>query len=149
MWGETRPETLLWLVIEENGQRGFFKADMMPESDSALNRISRQTGLPLLFPLLDMDEQREISVSDVLSAYPQHFLTVSERYGVISILAGRAVKMQGCWKADWAFYFDENIEQWLKPCTTLNEVILTGMQGSITGYRSITPLNPIPFKLAQ
>ncbi|MGZ8240374.1 MAG: DUF2066 domain-containing protein [Methylobacter sp.] len=142
MWHETRPETLLWLVVEENGQRSFFKADMMPELDSALHRMSRQTGLPLLFPLLDLDEQRELSVSDVLSAYPHSLLAVSERYGVVSILAGRVVKMQGCWKADWAFYFDETIEQWLKPCATLNEVILTGMQGvydRLSKYYAVKP----------
>ncbi|WP_174625487.1 DUF2066 domain-containing protein [Candidatus Methylobacter favarea] len=34
--------------------------------------------MPLILPLLDRDEKREISLSDVLSAYPQPLLTVSE-----------------------------------------------------------------------
>jgi hypothetical protein len=142
VWGETRPETLLWLVVEENGQRSFFKAEMMSEINNAVNGASRQTGLPLLLPLLDLEEQQRITVNDVLSAYPQPLLTVSERYGVVSILAGRVAKMEDCWKADWAFYFDESIEQWPMPCGTLNDAILTGMEGAygrLSKYYAVKP----------
>ncbi|MFA6052760.1 MAG: DUF2066 domain-containing protein [Methylobacter sp.] len=142
IWAETRPETLLWLVVEENGQRSFFKAETMSEINKAVNGASRQTGLPLLFPLLDLEEQQKISVSDVLSAYPQSLLTASERYGVVSILAGRLVKTDDCWKTDWAFYFDEGIEQWTMPCGALNDAILTGMEGAygrLSKYYAVKP----------
>lgn len=129
IWGETRPETLLWLVVEENGQRSFFKPETMPEVDVAVKKLAKQSGLPLLFPLMDIDEQKQLSVNDVLSAYPDNLLAVSERYGVVSILAGRIVKTKDCWKTDWAFYFDQGIEQWTKSCGTLNDAILTGLQG--------------------
>lgn len=130
IWGATRPETLLWLVVEENGRRSFFKAEMMLELANAVSAVSKQTGLPLLNPLLDIDEQRLISVNDVLSAYPQRLLSVSERYDVVSILAGRVVKRQSCWESDWAFYFGQGIEQWTKACGSLNDVLMTGMQGA-------------------
>lgn len=142
VWDETRPETLLWLVVEENGQRSFFKAETMSEINYAVNKASRRTGLPLLFPLLDLEEQQRISVSDVLSAYPQPLLTASERYGVVSILAGRLVKTDDCWKMDWAFYFDEGVEQWTMPCGTLNDAILTGMEGAygrLSKYYAVKP----------
>jgi uncharacterized protein len=132
IWGPTRPETLLWLVVEDNGRRSFFKAEIMPELASAISAIAKQTGLPLLFPLLDMDEQRLISVSDVLSAYPQRLLSISGRYDVVSILAGRIVKRQNCWESDWAFYFGQRIEQWTQSCASLNHALATGMQGAYT-----------------
>lgn len=142
VWDEIRPETLLWLVVEENGRRSFFKADTMAELNVALAKGSKQTGLPLLYPLSDLDEQRQLSVNDVLSAYPQSLLSVSERYGVVSILAGRVVKMQQCWKGDWAFYFDDRVEQWSKSCSSLNDVILTGLHGvysRLAGYYAARP----------
>lgn len=142
VWGETRPETLLWLVVEENGRRSFLRADMMPEVNNAVKKAAKQAGLPLLFPLLDMEEQQRISVSDVLSAYSKPLLTVSEGYGVVSILAGRVVKTEDCWKADWAFHFDENIEQWTLPCGTLNDAILIGMEGAygrLSKYYAVKP----------
>ncbi|MDP3334138.1 MAG: DUF2066 domain-containing protein, partial [Methylococcaceae bacterium] len=142
VWGDIRPETLLWLVVEENGRRSFYKADSMPELSVALSKGAKQKGLPLLYPLSDLDEQRQLSVNDVLSAYPQNLLNVSERYGVVSILAGRVVKMQQCWKGDWAFYFDDRVEQWSKSCGTLNEVVATGLSGVYTqlaGYYAAKP----------
>ena len=142
IWGADRPETLLWLVIEENGRRSFFKAEMMPELANAVSLVSKQTGLPLLYPLLDMDEQRLISVNDVLSAYPQRLLSVSERYDVVSILAGRVVKRQSCWESDWAFYFGQGIEQWTKTCGSLNDVLMTGMQGAygrLSAHYAVSP----------
>jgi len=130
------------LVVEENGRRSFFKADTMHELNIALSKGAKQTGLPLLYPLSDLDEQRQISVNDVLSAYPQNLLRVSERYGVVSILAGRVVKMQQCWKGDWAFYFDDRVEQWTKACSPLNEVILTGLRGVYSRLASVYAARP-------
>ncbi len=130
MWGGNRPETLLWLVVEDNGRRSFFKTEIMPELANALSFVGKQNGLPLLFPLLDMDEQRLISVNDVLSAYPRRLLSVSERYDVVSILAGRVVKRRNCWEGDWAFYFNQGIEQWTQSCGSLNDALATGMQGA-------------------
>jgi hypothetical protein len=155
IWGETRPETLLWLVVEENGQRSFFKPETMPEVDVAVKKLAKQTGIPLLLPLMDLDEQRQISVNDVLSAYPQNLLAASDRYGVVSILAGRVVKSSGCWKSDWAFYFDQRIEQWTKSCGTLNDAVLTSLQGvysKLSNYYAVKPaaieMNVVTLKIS-
>jgi len=149
VWGETRPETLLWLVVEENSQRLFFKPETMPELDLAFKSLAKQQGLPLLYPLMDIDEQRQLSVQDVLSAYPQHLLSASERYGVVSILAGRVVKDKNCWQSDWAFYFDQRVEQWTHDCGSLNEVILMGLQGvygKLSNYYAVKPFTVVEKK---
>jgi uncharacterized protein len=143
VWEETRPETLVWLVVEENGQRSLFRPEAMYEINNAVNKMSKQVGLPLLLPLQDLEEQRQISVNDVLSAYPQRLLSVSERYGVVSVLAGRVVKTADCWKADWSLYFDNRIVQTETPCTTLNEAVLAGMQGvydKLSKYYAVKPV---------
>lgn len=142
VWEETRPETLLWLVVEENGQRTMFKPETMYEINNAVNKMAKQAGLPLLMPLQDLEEQRQISINDVLSAYPQRLLSVSERYGVVSVLAGRVVKSAECWKADWSFYFDDRIAQTETPCASLNDVVLAGMQSvydRLSKYYAIKP----------
>jgi uncharacterized protein len=155
IWGETRPETLVWLVVEERGHRSIFKPETMPEIDLALKNNAKKVGLPLLFPLMDIDEQRQISVNDVLSAYPQNLLAVSEHYGVVSILAGRVVKTDNCWKTDWAFYFDQGIVQWTNACGTLNEAVLTGLQGvynKLSNYYAVKPyaleMNVVTLKIS-
>ena len=142
IWSEIRPETLVWLVVEEHGQRRFFRPEAMADLDYAITKASKQKGLPLIFPLLDLDERSQISVNDVLSAYPEELLDVSSRYDVVSILAGRLVRKQGCWQAEWAFYFDQGVDQWMRPCATLHETLLGGMEGAyntLSRYYGVKP----------
>ncbi len=129
IWSEIRPETLVWLVVEQGNQRRFYDAVIMPEIENALTRAAKLKGLPTIFPMLDLDEQRRISVSEVLSNDSVTLLAASERYDVVSILAGRIVAKGNCWEAEWALHFDEKIEQWANRCTTLNGATLSGMQG--------------------
>lgn len=142
VWPDNRPETLLWLVVDEDNQRTFFKPESMPQIHWAIQQASKQLGLPVLMPLLDLEEQRLISVNDVLSAYPQHLLSVSGRYDVVSVLAGRLAKSGDGWKTDWAFYFDDGVEQWSTPPNTLNQAVMSGLHGvyqRLSRYYAVAP----------
>jgi len=129
IWNEVRPETLVWLVIEQHGQRHFYNAETMPEVEHALSEASRLKGIPVIFPMLDLEEEQLITVNDVLSADPRLLLDISARYDVVSILAGRMVKKGHCWQAEWALYFNDKIAQWNSPCESLKKAALSGMQG--------------------
>ncbi|MFA5984619.1 MAG: DUF2066 domain-containing protein [Methylococcaceae bacterium] len=142
IWPDSRPETLVWLVVEDNGQRGFFRAETMPEVNAFIHQAAKQLGLPLLFPLLDLEEQQMVSINDVLSAYPQNLLTISQRYDVVSMLAGRLAKSKTCWKTDWAFYFNNAVVQWSSPCSSLEDAVLLGLQGvyqQLSQYYAVLP----------
>lgn len=142
VWTEVRPQTLVWLVVDDQGQRRFFKPEIMPRLDNALDKAAGLKGLPLIFPLLDLEERARISVNDVLSAYPQRLLDASERYDVVSILAGRVVNKQNCWQAEWAFYFDGTVSQWMQPCAALDATLLDGMAGAydkLSHYYGVKP----------
>ena len=142
IWSAIRDETLVWLVVEENGERQFYNENRMPEFANVLDRASRNKGLPLLFPLMDLEEQQKISVNDVLSAYSDRLLEVSERYGTVAILSGRVQKKADCWNAEWAFYFDDDINQWSQTCGALDQVVLNGLQGAydqLSKYYAVKP----------
>jgi hypothetical protein len=135
LWNEIRPETLLWLVVDQKSHRQFFNAESMPEVDFALSKASRLKGLPLIFPLLDMEEQQFITPNDVLSTDPKLLLDVSSRYDVVSVLAGRLTQSetQKCWTAEWALYFDQKIHQWdIDKCSSLEQAALSGIDGLYT-----------------
>jgi len=128
-WNEIRNRTLVWLVVEEDGKKRFFDASLMPEVDAAMTAASRQKSLPVIYPLQDLQEKRIISISDVLSAYSEHLLEISSRYDVVSTLAGKLVKKDHCWKAEWTLYFDGKIKQWKSQCAVIKDVALNGFQG--------------------
>lgn len=142
VWPDNRPETLLWLVVDDDDQRTFFKPETMPQIHWAIQQASKQMGLPVLMPLLDLEEQRLIGVNDVLSAYPQQLLSVSGRYDVVSVLAGRLAKSGDGWKTDWAFYFDDGVEQWSTPPSSLNQAVMSGLHGvyqRLSRYYAVAP----------
>ncbi len=129
LWNEIRPRTLVWLVIEENNLLKFFDPDRMPGIDKALKKASKHKKIPVLLPMQDLKEKRQLTIGDVLSAYSEHLLEVSARYEVMSTLAGKLVKQQRCWKAEWTLYFDNKIMQWQSACGTVDGVMMTGIQG--------------------
>lgn len=132
IWSEIRPQTLVWLVVDTDGSRQFFNPDAMPDIESALALASKVKGVPLIFPMLDLEEQQRISVSEVLSADSRNLLNVSARYEVPAVMAGRVVRKEQCWQGEWAFYFDGKIKQWNSDCLPLKATMLEGIQGAYT-----------------
>lgn len=142
IWSEIRPETLVWLVVDEDGQREFYNPDTMPDIESALSLASKIKGVPVIFPMLDLEEQQRISVSEVLSADSRNLLAVSARYDVPAIMAGRIAKKNQCWQGEWAFYFDNKINQWNGGCLPLKGAMMEGIQGAyqvLSSYYGVKP----------
>ncbi|ORU94737.1 MAG: hypothetical protein A6F70_09815 [Cycloclasticus sp. symbiont of Bathymodiolus heckerae] len=62
VWGENRDKTLLWLVIEQRGKQGFLDVEQNAEIVSELQQAFQAKGIPLLLPLMDLEEKQAISV---------------------------------------------------------------------------------------
>lgn len=128
-WNEVRPETLVWLIVEEGGRQQFFDPNLHSEVSAALDMASRHKGLPLLFPMYDLKEKQTLSINDVLTPYSNYLREASRRYDVVSIVAGKVAYVDTCWKAEWTFFFNSKIEQWSSPCGLITNVTIEGMQG--------------------
>ncbi len=142
IWSEIRPQTLIWLIIDDNTSRHFFHPESYPTIESSLTRAAKRKALPVIFPILDLHEQQLISASEVLSNDPSHLLFASDRYDVVSVLAGRLSQHKQCWKAEWVLHFDEQIHQWVSDCAPLDQITLHGIQGTynvLSGYYGVKP----------
>lgn len=142
IWSEIRPETLVWLVVDEDGKRQFYNPDAMPDFASALALAAKIKGVPVIFPMLDLEEQQRISVSEVLGADSRNLLAVSARYEVPAVMAGRVTGKGQCWQGDWAFYFDNKIKQWSSDCLPLKAAMQEGMREAynvLSGYYGVKP----------
>lgn len=146
LWSDIRPETLLWLVVDDGSNRQFFNADTMPDIESGLAFASKLKGVPLIYPILDIEEQQRISVSEVLGTDSKNLLAASARYDVPAVMTGRIRHKDSCWQGDWAFYFDGKIKQWASPCQTLRATTVAGMQGAyseLANYYGLKPATPV------
>lgn len=110
VWGEERPTTLVWLIIDEGrGEREILASGPGDDaaSSSRWNRLRRsqntedairgilqttavQRGIPIILPLVDSEEITSISISAVWGGFAESLLDASARYGAEVVLVGRA-----------------------------------------------------------
>ena len=112
VWGEERPVTLAWLVLDYGSgtrdilaaesdlerERGLFEVAEQdgagdPERQAAVREMLTDTagerGLPLVLPLVDSEELDIVSIADVWGGFTESLVLASQRYGVDAILVGR------------------------------------------------------------
>ncbi|HEY5716304.1 MAG TPA: DUF2066 domain-containing protein, partial [Psychromonas sp.] len=70
IWGETRPQTLVWLIVDSDNQRNLVSDNMINSGQddllsSALKKEQLQRGISLRFPLMDLDDNLAVSLADV------------------------------------------------------------------------------------
>ena len=90
IWGSSRPTTIMWLALEEDGRRSLLgaAADLpLVMEDHFENR-----GLPAIQPLLDFEDSLNISAVDVWGLFTDRLEKASTRYSSEAILAGRLRK---------------------------------------------------------
>ncbi len=128
IWNEVRDAVLVWLVVERAGSRAILDVDIDTEVVTALQVAAKRKGIPILLPLMDLEEKKSIRAKDVLSAYPEKLLTASRPYDVVTILSGKVVKQRKCWRSEWTLNFDNKVEQWSETCMPLTENLLHAFQ---------------------
>lgn len=108
VWGNNRPSVLIWLVVEtESGRIVLSEADNT-EVKSALLQEARRRGLPLVFPLLDLEDKAKLSVTALWGQFHYQIEGASSRYRADSILSGRIYQGQdGEWIGRWSWRIDD------------------------------------------
>ena len=108
VWGSNRPSILLWVALsDEKGRRIIGETDDS-EFVAQLRDQARLRGLPLLFPLLDLEDSAAIETAEIWGAFLGRIGDASVRYGPDSVLTGRIqVDTQDRWTANWAYRIDD------------------------------------------
>jgi hypothetical protein len=125
IWGEDRPLTLVWLAVDwGDGNREIIGSESglrSPDATRSIDRnrllrervqeIAERRGIPVVFPLLDIEDQRNIGFSDIWGGFEEPLLNASQRYGVNSILVGR-VRPGSAQEDRWTYFFGEDQLRW-------------------------------------
>jgi len=128
IWGSARPATLVWLVIDNRGQREMIANNSQHEARNILVRQSRQRGVPLRLPLLDLKDRSSLRISDVWGNFESPIMLASQRYQTEAVLVGRAFQSTGgYWNVRWSLYSDSRRQDWSMSGSTLDEVLLPGI----------------------
>ena len=103
IWGRTRPSTLLWLAVEQDGQRSLQGGSDESELLASITGQAKRRGIPLVLPLLDLEDQQRIKASDVWINFQDNILNASARYPSEAVLVGRLLDLgDGRWQGRWS-----------------------------------------------
>ncbi len=104
-WGSQRPLTLLWLVVDD-GVRRIVGADDL-EFSQVLSRRAADRGLPLLLPLMDVQDLQAVPPGVVWSQDFPALRRASERYAARLVATAYLRRDVGAgWRASWVLERD-------------------------------------------
>ena len=113
IWGSDRPITILWLAAEENFDRKVLKDDALNPLTELLKTDAVRRGIPIIFPLMDLEDELNVTISDIWGRFNNSIVNASGRYGADSVVTGRLAKVGEIWQAKLS-YINQGDEQFLE-----------------------------------
>ncbi|MDB2409537.1 DUF2066 domain-containing protein [Pseudomonadales bacterium] len=105
-WQANRPGVLVWLVEQQANDRVLVNAANAPQFYRALNRRAEARGIPLIQPLLDLEEASQITADDVWALSVPVISKASERYDNGAVLVGKLSQAYDkSWFGQWTLLY--------------------------------------------
>ncbi|MBO6556929.1 MAG: DUF2066 domain-containing protein [Pseudomonadales bacterium] len=108
VWGSNRPSVLLWFAVSEGQDRRILsEADPSSFVESLVSQASER-GVPLLFPILDLEDAARISTAEVWGTFLDRVETASTRYSPDAVLTARIQEeVSGRWSGRWSYQISD------------------------------------------
>lgn len=108
IWRADRPRVVAWVAVESPAGRRIVGAEDPSDLALALVERARQRGVPLVLPLLDLEDQLAVEPAAVWGRLQGVLQPASERYAADLLLLGRAQPlMGGLWSVAWELWIDD------------------------------------------
>jgi hypothetical protein len=88
VWGKNRPPLMVWWVFDD-GEREIINMESAPDLQAVFSQQASLRGLPLVFPLLDLQDNASLETRDIWGFFFDKVKQASVRYGSQNILVGR------------------------------------------------------------
>lgn len=131
IWPLERGETIVWIAVEENGQRNLLGTEPHhgPLRD-AIVASAQARSLPVVLPLLDLEDRSAVNTSEIWGGFADRMRETSSRYGATHVLIGRIEPERGGFLGRWVLDIDRDAVRWETRGEDMAEVIDAGMAGA-------------------
>ena len=124
VWGRERPSSLLVISYDVNENIKLVSQDSTPGLVEALDQAASTHAVPVLFPLLDLEDIALVNISDVVSREFGKIQTMAVRYAPDALLVGQVLGRSGQgWRGDWEVRFADQIFKWKFEAPSKQQVI--------------------------
>ncbi len=124
VWGRERPSSLLVISYDVNENIKLVSDDSTPDLIEALDQAANKHAVPVLFPLMDLQDIALVRIGDIVSRQYENIDTMATRYTPDALLVGQIVGRSGKgWQGDWEVRFADQIFKWNFQAPSKNAVI--------------------------
>lgn len=99
IWQADRPDLLLWLAVQGDGERRLVGAQEDYKPLAHVFELANLRGIPLLLPILDLEDQAGVRVTDVLAGFTEGPLQASARYQPDGVVLASLQPRGNAWAA--------------------------------------------------
>jgi uncharacterized protein len=124
IWGKERPSTLMLISFDDNKNVSLVSGDTTPDVVDELDRVATHKGLPVLFPLLDLEDRLILGVKDVVQLNEANIQALADRYVPDVVLVGQIFgRVDDGWQASWQLRFGDRMRDWSYRAQNREDVI--------------------------
>lgn len=108
LWGRERPVTVVWALVRDGGSRTLVSSDSSGAAAQAREAIKQEAarrGLPVVFPIMDAEDQQAVSATDISGGFGDRLLEASKRYNGDAALGVQVEPSTGgSWEGTWTLW---------------------------------------------
>lgn len=112
VWGSARSTTALFVVVQGATGRRILSASDDTSLTSRINAVAAQRGIPIILPLMDLRDQRDLNASDVMAGGIDRMEVVSGRYRGEALAYATLSERTDAWDAAWTFVARNDKRSW-------------------------------------
>lgn len=116
LWPSNRPRVVIWLAYGSNKLQ-LAAPDDVPVISELIDDYSVRYGLPARLPLMDLEDIRNVKISDIARFNKDRLWRASERYQSDSVLSGSLIGTdESGWVGRWNFSYDRKDHSFAVSC---------------------------------
>ncbi len=124
IWGRERPSTLIVFSYDVNENIRLASQESTPDLIEALDQAAQTHAVPVLFPLMDLEDISLVKIRDIAARQYQGIETMAQRYSPNALLVGQIIGRSGKgWEGDWEVKFADKLFRWKHEASSRQDVI--------------------------
>lgn len=146
-WGQIRPLILVWLTYNDRqSATEIIGNESQGDIYIGMENQSKIYGIPLIFPVMDVDDISQVSIEDVVSMSMPILREAAKRYAPDALLIGNMEQTNNGVESKWRLVADGGKWDWIIAGATSNDVIASVMNqiSKTLAKRFVGKMNAIP-----
>ena len=112
-WSKQRPDTVVFVIADDAQGRQLVGGDAPGKLGEVLKRKADARALPLLLPLLDIEETSQLNVAHDWQTLSNSAVALATRYAAAAVLVGYLHQGEGqTWDVRWRLDVDGETSEW-------------------------------------